>query len=293
MPKLERKRHLYEVPFKSSLLLIWVGFVKKAVIADNIAPYIGEVYQSPELYTAATVMGAAVMFSLQLYCDFSGYSDIAIGSAGLLGYRLPRNFNASHLATNPSEYRRRWHMSLTNWLRDYVFIPLGGTRVGKMKLWRNIMVTNLLSGLWHGAGWTFVFWGAANGIAVILHRQWVAFADSYGLRIPARPFLGFGVTIYFTMITSFFFGADSLNTSLKMFLIAHRLVQAGESTLSFNPFWVVGAIISVQWLYHKLEVVRNVERFPFPLVAVGLGIAFGVSAYFRATEILDFYYFQF
>lgn len=144
-------------------LMIW-GLFKKVVIADRLAIYVNQMYADPQGYSGATLLLASYLFAIQIYCDFSGYSDIAIGCAKVLGYDLMQNFNLPYFAANITEFWKRWHISLTSWFRDYLYIPLGGNRVSERRWILNIMAVFLISGLWHGASWTFVIWGALHGI---------------------------------------------------------------------------------------------------------------------------------
>jgi D-alanyl-lipoteichoic acid acyltransferase DltB (MBOAT superfamily) len=143
-------------------LMLW-GFFKKLVIADNLATVVNAVYGYPENQTGISFLLATYFFAIQIYCDFSGYSDIAIGAARVMGFRLMLNFNLPYLSSTVGEFWKRWHISLSTWFRDYLYIPLGGNRVSKSRLYFNLFLTFLISGLWHGADWTFVIWGALNG----------------------------------------------------------------------------------------------------------------------------------
>lgn len=149
--------------------LIFWGLFKKAVIADNLAVIADQAFSSSTL-TGGELLIAVYAFAIQIYCDFSGYSDIARGVARTMGYNLMLNFKVPYFSTNPSEFWHRWHISLSSWLRDYLYIPMGGNRYGNLKTYRNLFATMLLGGLWHGAAWTFVLWGAYHGILLAMHR---------------------------------------------------------------------------------------------------------------------------
>ncbi len=157
---------------ESALALIILGLLKKVVIADQIAPIVNEVWARPNKIGTAGAIIATLGFALQIYGDFSGYSDIARGSSRLLGIELMHNFREPFLAPDYTELWRRWHISLTSWLRDYLYIPLGGNRGSAGRVRRSVMVTWMVTGLWHGAGWTFVLWGVANGLLLLAHRWW-------------------------------------------------------------------------------------------------------------------------
>ena len=140
-------------------LCVW-GLYKKIVIADNLAPIVNRVFADPSVASSGELLAAILAFTFQIYCDFSGYSDIARGLARMLGLNIMLNFNIPYIARTPSEFWRRWHISLSTWLRDYLYISLGGNRYGKLLTFHNLMLTMLLGGLWHGAAWNFVLWGA-------------------------------------------------------------------------------------------------------------------------------------
>lgn len=170
LPQLAGKRSLSLDDVGEGLYLILLGLFKKVAIADGLAPMVGAVYDSPNPSTAAEIAVATLAFTLQIYGDFSGYSDIARGVSRWFGIRLSLNFDVPYTAFNPSEFWRRWHMSLSSWLRDYIYIPLGGNRSGESVTRRNLMATMLFGGLWHGAAWNFVAWGGYQGMALVIHR---------------------------------------------------------------------------------------------------------------------------
>lgn len=152
-----------------SYLFLW-GMFKKAVVADNLAGIADPVFSNPAAYSSGELVVALLAFTFQIYCDFSGYSDMARGVARMMGFNLMVNFNVPYVSKTPSEFWRRWHISLSSWLRDYLYIPLGGNRGGEFKTYRNLFLTMLLGGLWHGASWTFVLWGVAHGTVLIVYR---------------------------------------------------------------------------------------------------------------------------
>ena len=154
----------------SGLKRIAWGLFKKVVVADRLALYVSDVYGSPQKYNGLQLTLATVFFAYQIYCDFSGYSDIAIGSARVLGFNLMENFKTPYYSTSVSEFWKRWHISLSTWFRDYIYIPMGGSRLGETRLLLNVFITFLISGLWHGANWSFVAWGVLNGLYLIVGR---------------------------------------------------------------------------------------------------------------------------
>jgi D-alanyl-lipoteichoic acid acyltransferase DltB (MBOAT superfamily) len=147
-------------------LMLW-GFIKKVVVADRLAPFVNQVYDHPAEYRAISYVAATVLFAVQIYCDFSGYSDIAIGAAQVMGFKLMKNFDRPYFSRSIAEFWKRWHISLSTWFRDYLYISMGGNRVSRPRWYFNLMVTFTVSGLWHGANWTYVIWGGLNGLYLI------------------------------------------------------------------------------------------------------------------------------
>ena len=162
----ENHKFDYERVVNGLKLILW-GFFKKLVIADRLALYVGAVYNNPTHHTGLSFIMATIFFAFQIYCDFSGYSDIAIGAAKVMGFKLMTNFNRPYLARNISEFWQRWHISLSTWFKDYLYIPLGGNRVSVPRWYFNLFFVFLISGLWHGANWTFIIWGALNGFYLV------------------------------------------------------------------------------------------------------------------------------
>lgn len=204
----------YEQATYGLKLMAW-GYFKKLVIADTLAQYVGNVYDTPHQYHGFSFVLATLFFTFQIYCDFSGYSDIAIGTAKLLGINLMTNFKSPYFSQSVKEFWSRWHISLSTWFRDYIYIPLGGNRKGKIRRYFNVMMTFLVSGLWHGANWTFVFWGGIHGIAQVLENIWYPFGHvaekKQWLRI-----LGVFVFCSFAWI---FFAAGSIGDAI--YIVTH------------------------------------------------------------------------
>lgn len=155
---------------KLGVTLMAFGFVKKMFFADNISPMVNDVFNHTIGTDSFTIILGAISFAVQIYCDFSGYTDIAIGAATVLGFKIPINFNKPYFATSPSDFWRRWHISLSSWLRDYLYIPLGGNKKSKLRTYANLFIVMFLGGLWHGASWNFVIWGVLHGTYLALHK---------------------------------------------------------------------------------------------------------------------------
>jgi alginate O-acetyltransferase complex protein AlgI len=191
--------------------MIW-GLFKKVVVADQLAIYVNSIYNNWEVNTGFTLLFATYCFAFQIYCDFSGYSDIALGAARVMGYRLMTNFSLPYFSKSVTEFWRRWHMSLSSWLRDYLYISLGGNRLGKWKTYRNLILTMLLGGLWHGASWNFVIWGFLNGIYLSIEKVF----DTNKIR--ASSFLykcgQVFVTFHLICLTWIFFRANTFKQAI-------------------------------------------------------------------------------
>jgi alginate O-acetyltransferase complex protein AlgI len=182
LPQLYKDHKFKWSNFQIGLAQVLVGFGKKLVIADSLAPFVDAVFATPDAYSSLVMIIAVVFYSFQIYCDFSGYSDIAIGLAKMLGYEFPMNFNTPYFSKSFSEFWERWHISLSSWLRDYLYIPLGGNRNGKFNTYRNLMLTMLLGGLWHGANYTFIIWGFLHGMYLVLQRLITNVKKTFGLQ---------------------------------------------------------------------------------------------------------------
>ncbi len=170
LTQLKEKPCVDWVRFKAGIQIVIVGFFKKMVLADHLNVFVNDVFHAPVAFTGATVFLATIAYSLQIYFDFSGYSDIAIGLSKMMGFDFDKNFNLPYLSQNPTEFWKRWHISLSTWLQEYLYYPLGGNRNGKVRTYINLFMTMLIGGLWHGANWTFIIWGGINGLALVVHK---------------------------------------------------------------------------------------------------------------------------
>jgi len=193
LPQIVKNRRPNGVDIYSGLWLIIIGVVKKAVIADYIAQFNDLIFNNPGAYDGLQTLMGVLGYTMQIYCDFSGYSDMAIGLALIMGFRLGINFDSPYQSRNLTEFWRRWHISLSSWLRDYVYIPLGGNRKGTFRTYVNNFLTMLIGGLWHGAAWKFVFWGAMHGVGLAVHKAMKPLLK----RVPDN----FVTTAFFTFIT--------------------------------------------------------------------------------------------
>ena len=214
------------------------GLFKKVVLAQLLASaLVDPVFEAPGEHSSLEVLLGVYGYAAQIFCDFSGYTDMAIGSAALLGYAMPENFDAPYAATSPQDFWRRWHISLSSWLRDYLFIPLGGSRGGPARTAAALGLTMVLGGLWHGAAWTFVAWGAFHGVGLISHRAWAAWPAVKGLRLGrAWRLLAPVLTFHFVCAGWVLFRAPTLGTALE---VLTSIVRGAKGP---TPFWVAGVV---------------------------------------------------
>lgn len=227
LPQLRDNRPATRSAVYAGLWLVIVGIVKKAIIADYIAQYNDLIFNNPSGYSGVETIMAIVGYTMQIYCDFSGYSDMAIGIAAILGFNLPDNFQLPYQSKNVTEFWRRWHISLSSWLRDYIYIPLGGNRRGKMRTYINNLLTMLIGGLWHGAAWKFVFWGGMHGAGLMLHKFLRPWLD----KMPDTRFVraaSWAVTMTFVSLLWVFFRADSFTDAIHIIGNAFGQVEAGH-----------------------------------------------------------------
>ena len=207
--------------FDEGIPLIVLGFAKKVIFADSLATFVDMGYKVPGAFSAPELWLFAYAFAFQIYFDFSGYTDIARGSAKLFGYSIPINFNMPYIANNISNFWHRWHISLSTWLRDYLYIPLGGSRGGKWATNRNLFLTMALGGLWHGASWNFVVWGIFHGLALVVHREFTSFKESYAaldnfVKSKAGNFLSVLLTFHAVCIGWVFFRVQDIGVAFDI-----------------------------------------------------------------------------
>jgi alginate O-acetyltransferase complex protein AlgI len=299
LPALERDVELTPERGGEGLFLIACGLVKKVIIGDYLAlNLVDRVFAEPASYSAVESMTAMYGYAVQVYCDFSGYSDIAIGSALLLGYRFPKNFDAPFRATNIVEFWRRWHVSLSVWLRDYVYIPLGGSRSGRARKYINVFLTMLICGIWHGAAWCYVIFGAIQGVAVAVTHWWRdargKVGDSDERMSPVARAAAVFATFTFVALTFALFRAESLDKALALYQRLPTLTTY-HPNLHGSILAVIGGALVLQWSPQKLypRVRDTFIQIPAPAQA---GLLFLIAVALRevaSTEAVPFVYFQF
>lgn len=279
--------------------LILLGLFKKMVIADRMALLVDPVYANPGAFDSGVIWLAAIAFAIQIYCDFSGYSDIALGTARLLGYKLSINFMLPFAAPNVSEFWRRWHVSLSNWIRDYIYIPLGGNRGSVVRASLNLLIAMTLCGLWHGANWTFVAWGAINGFYLIGHRLFrVATREMTGLHaalgsVPGT-LLRVGLTFLAFTLGMVLFRAPNFDTAATVFRRLFVPSHGVGSPMSPVPFWILSGIVVVAHLVAVRPAVRVWwEQATPPVRGLSMGSLLFVILVLAPDLTATFIYFQF
>lgn len=229
--------------------IFFIGLAKKVLIADNLAPYAAQLFGQTGSPSLLAAWGGVLAYAFQIYFDFSGYSDMAIGLSRLFGVQLPMNFNSPYKATNISEFWHRWHMTLSRFLRDYLYIPLGGNRKGKVRRYANLMVTMLLGGLWHGAGWNFVIWGGLHGIYLVIHQTWIALTGGLGGKgnSAMMRFVSTLMTFVAVCFAWAFFRAPNLAISVDVISGMAGLHGLGSLQLTPGDLGAVGSQLEV-WM---------------------------------------------
>lgn len=285
-------------------IMVW-GFFKKVVIADRLSEYVNIVYGDPSNFGSANLTIATVFFAVQIYCDFSGYSDIAIGTAKIMGFSLMKNFNRPYLSGSIREFWQRWHISLSSWFRDYLYIPLGGNRTIKLRWYFNLFITFLISGLWHGANWTFVIWGALHGFYLIfaIWTQSTRKTITTWLGISRFPkfdkFLQIIITVFLAWFAWVFFRASSIGDAFTIIGRIFEFIPDTDLNLFYFPadFYIsIAAIIfllSIEILEEKYNLWNRLQTVSKSLKWLMLTAIILCIFILGKWEDIDFLYFQF
>ena len=276
---------------------ITYGLFKKVVVSDTLAQFVNAVYNNYEVHSGLSLLIATYLFAFQIYCDFSGYSDIAIGTARMMGYRFMDNFQLPYFSKNVTEFWRRWHISLSSWLRDYLYIPLGGNRHGTFNTYKNLTITMLLGGLWHGASWNFVIWGLLNGAYLSIER-------ALGIRAGyvKRGWIKKGVLTFFTFnlicLTWIFFRAGTFDQAIA---ITGKIFQGDYSRfVSFSMPYLSSVLLVLTLLltidfgiFRKISFDKLFTSYPIPLVILFNVFFWLIILLFGVVDGEQFIYFQF
>jgi alginate O-acetyltransferase complex protein AlgI len=300
VPQLYQDYRVSRQEMGHAIFLIINGLIKKMIISDFLSiNFVDRVFENPSAFTGMENLLAVYGYSAQIYCDFSGYTDIAIGVALLMGFRLPLNFNSPYKATSITDFWKRWHISLSTWLRDYLYISLGGNRKGSVRTYLNLMITMLLGGLWHGAHLRFVIWGGLHGLGLAAERLWTDLVKK-PLRITRGIHaLQVFLTFHFVTFLWIFFRADSLDSARVMI---HRIFSIDDLALVTKVlmnYWPVITMITISFLIHwlpsrfKLWYRGSFIRFPFVVKVLLVILAVFLIIQLKSSQIQPFIYFQF
>ncbi len=300
VPQLYRKFSLSKREFSHALFLVSKGLIKKIIISDFIAiNFVDRVFNMPSLYSGFENLMAVYGYGLQIYCDFSGYTDIAIGIVLILGFRLPVNFNSPYKANSVGNFWKRWHISLSRWLKDYLYIPLGGNRKGSIRTGINLMITMLLGGLWHGANLRFIIWGGLHGVGLVINKIWNSLFGTHFRKGRLRRAIAVFVTFNFVSFSWIFFRAQDMDTARLMLNQVFASFSPGSYMDVLPAYANVFLLIIAGYIIHFLpDRVKESYRGLFikiPLVLQIVIIMFIAVLLFRmrTAEIMPFIYFRF
>lgn len=302
-PQIRKPLEITTEMFARGVFFIIIGLFKKAVISDYISlNFVDRIFDNPSLYSGVENLLGAYGYAMQIYCDFSGYSDMAIGIALLLGFRFPMNFNAPYTSVSITDFWRRWHISLSSWIRDYIYISLGGNRKGKVRQYINLIVTMLLGGLWHGASLNFVAWGGMHGVALAIHkwtREHLFLHDkhytSHGLRRVGAVVL----TFHFVVFCWIFFRNHTFEASWTMISKVFTDFHPELFIQVVSGYWEVFALILFGYITHFIPqkwcdaCVYLLQRGGVVLAAAGIAAVIYIVIQVKSSEIQPFIYFQF
>jgi len=302
IPQIRRPLFVSDEMFGRGIFLIVSGLFKKAVISDYISVnFVERIFDNPTLYSGVENLMGVYGYALQIYCDFSGYSDMAIGIALLLGFHFNINFDSPYKSASVTEFWRRWHISLSSWLRDYLYISLGGNRKGKVRQYVNLIITMFLGGLWHGASWNFVLWGVLHGVALAVHKFWMSLTgrkkgeQSHGI----RRFFGVVVTFHFVCFCWIFFRNADFATSVDMLRQIFTVFRPQLLPQLLAGYWEVFALMGLGYVLHFLPdsweraCTKTVIRLPLLGKAVLMIALIYLVIQMKSSDIQPFIYFQF
>jgi alginate O-acetyltransferase complex protein AlgI len=291
LPQLERPRDPRRVDTSRAFLLILSGLFLKVVIANHLATHIvDDVFAAPQRHSSLEVLLGVYGYAVQIFADFCGYTNIAIGVALLLGFEFPQNFASPYTAVSLQDFWRRWHMTLSRWLRDYLYIPLGGNRKGRILTYRNLLLTMLLGGLWHGAAWTFVVWGGIHGLGLAIER-----AVGWRPHTRAQQWFGRVLTFHVVCFAWVFFRADSFATAREVLVRLFTAWGQGSPLVTTSVVLAISVGIAGQYLRPTAvtSVARGFERLSAVAQAACVAVALTVINTLGPTGVAPFIYFRF
>ena len=287
---------------KFGITLMVIGFFKKMFFADNIAPVANEIFSNPYGLESFTIILGAIAFGLQIYGDFSGYTDIAIGAALILGFKLPINFNKPYFATSPADFWRRWHISLSSWLRDYLYIPLGGNKKGAKFTYANLMIVMFLGGLWHGASWNFIIWGVLHGSYLAVHKilvnKFPSLANNLFFKTRGGKILSIFITQYFIFLAWIAFRVKDTDAMIYSFTKYIILDFEISNTIEFIlvhklAIGIMALFIIFNFISYKKDMKKMIVNLKLRYWILVLVIPILLILLFFDATPNDFIYFQF
>lgn len=302
VPQIKQKPFVSSEMFGRGVFLILEGLFKKAVISDYISVnFVERIFDNPSLYSGLENLLGIYGYTLQIYCDFSGYSDMAIGIALLLGFHFPQNFNSPYKSFNVVDFWRRWHISLSTWLRDYLYISLGGNRKGEFRTYLNVMITMLLGGLWHGANWNFILWGGLHGLAQVVNKLWGKMRGHGKDYHPTgfKRFCSILLTFHFVAFCWIFFRSSSLDNAWAMLTQVFTDFRLGLLPQLWNGYTMVLSLMLLGYLLHFLpdswsrKCERGVISLPLFLQALLVIAVVYMVIQVKSSDVQPFIYFQF
>jgi D-alanyl-lipoteichoic acid acyltransferase DltB (MBOAT superfamily) len=302
LPQIKENAPATHAMVSEGLFLIMIGLIKKVIIADYISGnFVDRIFDNPSLYSGFENVMGALGFTLQLYCDFSGYSDMAIGIALLLGYRFKANFASPYKSQNSTEFWHRWHISLSTWLRDYVYIPLGGNRHGKLRQYFNLFATMVIGGLWHGASWMYVIWGAYHGLLLVFHKMFTRLIHLPSKLKGLSIIKGFNIliTFFLVVIGMMCFRSTSLENLNQMLIqvIYHFNINVAEQFL--NGYVTIVAVMVIGYALHFMPnkwtrgVLKGYTASPFIVQSIILAIVIFAVIQTRQSDLVPFIYLKY
>ena len=296
LPQISKKRVFTKSLFKEGIVQIFIGLFRKIVIADTLANYVDVVYADLSLYNSSTIFLATFFYTFQIYFDFSGYSDIAIGTAKLFGIKFKQNFNLPYFSKSLTEFWRKWHISLSFWLRDYLYISLGGNRKGIRITYRNLMITMLLGGLWHGSSWNFIIWGGIHGVVLSIEK--LLNSKSKSRIIENLSFFGYPITFIIVLFSWVFFRAENLESSIfaisKIFEFNLSIPSITDANVVVNSILMLcfGLLFDCYLYFKKVDLEDLGSKFSSTKIVIFCTVITIIINLFYSTSD-NFIYFQF
>ena len=298
-----RQLQIHSPNLKLGVTLMAFGFLKKMFFADNIAPLVDSIFLNPMNAGSFEIWLGTIAFGIQIYGDFSGYSDIAIGAALILGFKIPKNFNKPYFAISPSDFWRRWHISLSSWLRDYLYIPLGGNKKSGSRTFANLFIVMFLGGMWHGASWNFVIWGLLHGAYLVIHKMlkkaFPAFANNPFFKSRLGKITSILITQYFVFLAWIPFRVHDTEHMLysiqKFIIIDLQLDGALDIILAHKiPIALMVAFVILHYIsYRKSNLIQTIANMKLRYWGIILGVILSLIIFFFDGNPEDFIYFRF